>query len=241
MFQVLNELFSCIRLAIAYFQRGGCLQMCFHKRKNKTFLKKISKIKRGEFMKLLSWVLSEPSVLSHGLIFHPCAIHISFRENIFYLKVYEVKGEKTLPAAGSCLAQTSSTSTTHLFFLPVLPHEPILCSCSCFFFFFLWRPLVRPCCSWETVSLLVTMSAWCISLDIKSWLEKRNSRLARADFTFRWSDDRKSYQHLTMIHCESAFTCRHTGRHTHISPMFICWTACDAGIKLHWNEKHSHL
>ena len=53
----------------------------------------------GEFMKILTlswelWVSRQPTVLSHGLIFHQCAIHTNLTENALRLKGYEVMGGK---------------------------------------------------------------------------------------------------------------------------------------------------
>ena len=53
----------------------------------------------GEFMKILTlswelWVSRQPTVLSHGLIFHQCAIHTNLTENALRLKGYEMKGGK---------------------------------------------------------------------------------------------------------------------------------------------------
>lgn len=136
----------------------------------------------------------------------------------------------------------TQTVLTHLFFLSVLPHASIFFS----FCFVLKAPPLTLLLLRNHIPLSYNHSmmnfTWYWKLaNPEIAVEKSNNHLATADFAFRWSDDRKSYQHLTMSHCERAFTCRHTGQHTHISPTFIWWTASNAGFKVPWNGKHSHL
>lgn len=149
-------------LAISRFHRADRLQMCFRRRKKQTFLTKM-----GEFMKILTlswelWVSRQPTVLSHGLIFHQCAIHTNLTENALRLKGYEMKGGKK-----HFMLQRAAKHRHHppnpLLTLPFcLAPSPILHP-----FVLFWNPQVRPCCSPEIISLFVTTPAWCISLDIK--------------------------------------------------------------------------
>lgn len=240
-------------LAISSFHIAGSLQMCFHKRVS-FFL--ISLTKRGEFMKSLTlswelWEIRQPTVLSHGLIFHQCAIHISLTENVLHLKGYEMKEEKKPSSSccwellnidiihpstplflSFCLAPSPpSTQITFLCFVLKPPsqsllllrnHLPLGYKLSMMHFAWYWNLAYPGSCSEFVV-------------------EESNWQLATEDLMLRWSDDRKTYQHLTMIHCERACICGHTRLHTHINPTFTWWAACYAGITVHWNGKHSHL
>lgn len=106
----------------------------------------------------------QPTVLSHGLIFHQCAIHIKLTENVLRLKGYEMKGKKkkTLlflllgaakhrhhlpPAPPFCL---SAFSPVHPSYIPLFCFE---------------TPKSDPAAPQKS-----STPAWCISLDIVSRL-----------------------------------------------------------------------
>lgn len=175
--------------------------------KEKTWLL-ISLTKRSEYVWRSwaeCWVCLQLSVLSHGLIFHQCAVHISFTENVLYLKGYQMKGQKN---SANLPILLSVCSPRALIYVPSV---------------LFWKPHLRPCCSPETIRLLVTTLAWCISRDIAPLA---TVRLLQSKVTvIMLQRTSRSDEVMTGNLISSAFTCRHAGQHTRISPTFIWWTA----------------
>lgn len=166
------------------------------------------------------WVSCQPTVLSQGLIFHQCAIHINLAENVLHLKGYEMRGKNFLflpretpsPPSLSVSLLHPPTSLLPLIFLLRLPCQTLLhSSCNLPFGFNANMPRFIWC--WSSLTVFYVAATELL--------------------TVKWSDDRETYQHLTMLHYKSLLTCRYTRQQVYTIPKISWWT----GIKKHWNVK----